>query len=910
MRRTLCLLLLLLSSAPLWAAARTASVDGLWSATATWGGLSVPVAGDDCTINSGVVVNMDAASGACGSLTNNGSLLPVVGKVLKIGDGLVGGTSDVITNNGEFSLIAGFRLEFDTDSGAGVTTPARFINAGILDSSGTILVPDLGTRHTSIAVVGVPVGSHPNRTITLTTGLIQGKNDELNGKVLVPTTGWHRWQWFDITTGATDRTQIVVNMDSRGAYDSRGKAGRLTPTAWTQGDWGEIYSTGTATVASGTTTVTFNTAFPSTDRAKEALLGGRFICANLTDDDTEAAVTANVRKFCSVTSTTVAELCTAYSTASCAGGAAFRVFNDNQPPFAAPIPEAFLPGDRFMVIDPAVITIPVANRSDTTQNRHFYMTLNDGSTTRLFGTEIGYCGQEKGGGAGSADCLTVTNIDAASTTEGFAFDLVDLHHWNGGGGIILSNAQNMTLSRFTVRDAAEGGSNDGGEAHGFYIDDPSGNGRTHDVTLQDFRVVRLNDDAFSFTAATESDNRTCDRCTFTRGIMGFAPANRGQSIEAFELAHALTNLVLTENVVTNNFGTLIQVFGNAVAADETSGYIARNVVQNGGAFITCGGSTEGSSITHANQRVTVVGNLFRGSNWVGSPDGSRCRFFNNIFDANSRGTSQWRGIQTMIGNIIHVPNRVPANASYFEYLPSGSNTLLPNPVVFRDNVFVVAPDQPDGFQIAGFGSGASPGNWLVDHNTFYCNDRQFAGTVRATRSNGGAGGTTHTFTNNIYADCETGPWLTAGSQTVTSNYNLYFEILSDNDCTGCTEGANDILSTTASSLGLAAPQVGDVTLLTESTAKTSLGSDGYPRGARVAGVALKTFEQIYPGISAMRDSDGDGDLDQTVFYGVINNVGTKDTDGDGIWDLHDNCKFTQNPDQTDSNTDGIGDACP
>ncbi len=31
------------------AAARTASVDGNWTDTATWGGQSVPVAGDDVT---------------------------------------------------------------------------------------------------------------------------------------------------------------------------------------------------------------------------------------------------------------------------------------------------------------------------------------------------------------------------------------------------------------------------------------------------------------------------------------------------------------------------------------------------------------------------------------------------------------------------------------------------------------------------------------------------------------------------------------------------------------------------------------------------------------------------------------------------------------------------------------------
>ena len=49
-------------------AARTASVTGNWNQTATWGGLSVPVAGDDVTINSGITVTV-TANAACTSIT-------------------------------------------------------------------------------------------------------------------------------------------------------------------------------------------------------------------------------------------------------------------------------------------------------------------------------------------------------------------------------------------------------------------------------------------------------------------------------------------------------------------------------------------------------------------------------------------------------------------------------------------------------------------------------------------------------------------------------------------------------------------------------------------------------------------------------------------------------------------------
>ncbi len=35
----------------------------------------------------------------------------------------------------------------------------------------------------------------------------------------------------------------------------------------------------------------------------------------------------------------------------------------------------------------------------------------------------------------------------------------------------------------------------------------------------------------------------------------------------------------------------------------------------------------------------------------------------------------------------------------------------------------------------------------------------------------------------------------------------------------------------------------------------------------------------------------------------------EDSDGDGFVDLYDNCPLTANPDQADTNVDGIGDAC-
>lgn len=60
-------------SCQLHAALRTASVSGLFSNTATWGGLSVPVAGDDIIINTGITLTLTANYATTGSLTIDGT---------------------------------------------------------------------------------------------------------------------------------------------------------------------------------------------------------------------------------------------------------------------------------------------------------------------------------------------------------------------------------------------------------------------------------------------------------------------------------------------------------------------------------------------------------------------------------------------------------------------------------------------------------------------------------------------------------------------------------------------------------------------------------------------------------------------------------------------------------------------
>jgi hypothetical protein len=64
------LVILLLTFSKSFSANRTASVSGNWSSTATWGGSSVPVAGDAVTIYTGITVTVDGTY-TCASITMN-----------------------------------------------------------------------------------------------------------------------------------------------------------------------------------------------------------------------------------------------------------------------------------------------------------------------------------------------------------------------------------------------------------------------------------------------------------------------------------------------------------------------------------------------------------------------------------------------------------------------------------------------------------------------------------------------------------------------------------------------------------------------------------------------------------------------------------------------------------------------
>lgn len=878
MKHSILGILLSLSSFSAWAATCTAAVNGQWATAGTWSCGAPPTTADDSVINLGIVVGMDASAGVTGTLTVNGSLVFRDGvRNLTVGDG-AGAKADTTTigANGEIRLFAGNSFLTDTNGGTGV---GLITNNGALVATGKLL-----RRDGIISSFTEPSTTNcPNRTITLTDrSYRQTALDEFNGKILVPTSGWFRWQWFDITTGGANRNEIVVNIDSRGAVDSRNKdsaAACLNPTVWRPGDWGEIRSVGNATVANGGTAVTLATAVAG----PESVIGGRFAC----NADINTANDTDFRRVCGFTDTTHFTLCTSYGTASCAAGAAYRLYDDNQPGIAASIQESFQAGDTYQIIDPAIISVPTANKADVTQTAHFYITSSDGSLTSLTRTELAYCGSKIAGTA--LDCLTINQIDNSQANEGFYFDTSEVHHYGGRYAIQEIDGANITMQNFAIRDASDGGDASGDESHGIGVNDIANGVRSTNLTFQDFRIVRTNDDGFSLFTAGEADNVVCSNCSIRRGFIGFIPTNIGGSAQGLDANRAMTNFVMGDTLVTNTMNDSIRL-DTATAADTMSAAFRNNILQNSQiSSFEVADTVDASDALAANWQVVWAGNLMRNCQGNGIVRGA---YYNNLIDpANPSITANLVLPSAVYGNILVEPPNAVNNAGLIAHQPTGSNLLSPATITIQDNVMIGNRTHTGGnvVWVGGLmGTSTVSSNLIVNHNSVYgIVDQLSAAESMGFRTNVPSG-ITHTYTNNLIANAATSIQKSAGAGTLNSDFNFFWR---SSNCTSCDSDTNRVNQGT---LGLLSPFDLDFNVQPGTTPNEALGSDGTVRGSRGAGPNFIALRQIYPFLAP---------------FPFSNNSNTRDTDNDGIIDLFDNCKFEPNSSQLDSDSDGRGDAC-
>jgi hypothetical protein len=126
---------------------RTASVSGNWNNTATWGGSSVPVAGDNVTINSGITVTIPAGyNAACATIT-----FAAVA------------ASSAITINGTNSLTVSGLVTMPRPSASQSCTIN--INAGTA-SFGSLTMSSTSAGATRTDIVNVTTGSLSTGTVT------------------------------------------------------------------------------------------------------------------------------------------------------------------------------------------------------------------------------------------------------------------------------------------------------------------------------------------------------------------------------------------------------------------------------------------------------------------------------------------------------------------------------------------------------------------------------------------------------------------------------------------------------------------------------------------------------------------------------------------------------------------------
>ena len=150
-------------------------------------------------------------------------------------------------------------------------------------------------------------------------------------------------------------------------------------------------------------------------------------------------------------------------------------------------------------------------------------------------------------------------------------------------------------------------------------------------------------------------------------------------------------------------------------------------------------------------------------------------------------------------------------------------------------------------------------------------------------------------------------WSNGSTSSTATNlsFGTYYVTVTDND--GCT-GMGEVSIAPPPSLLVFATATGETTTgANDGTATASaVGGIGVYSFSWSNGGSGTTISNLSPGAYTVTATDGFGCSEE---FTIIVDAGIPDSDFDGVPNSADNCPFTANPGQEDSDNDGQGDAC-